>query len=293
MTLDDDIRRLEAEMPRIRVYQGAYVGRVDGQTFVDVDQAQRIPASLMFPPPPVGTDVRVWDLNGEWVIAGLVEQPPSEGVVSTIGGTRVTVITDRGEFSVPYQSTYTPSSGDTVQLTFNEQGLSVLGRLSEEITPTPVPAPPVVTTPRPADLFTATSSGSAKRGTSTWSTNQVVANPDSIGVYVYGSKIRDTLASGPTPTELWAYLPIVRNGYGQMRLGWHPLEERTGTTPTVSQLRTIDDVGDGWVDITDLIDSLKGGGGIGFDGAGDTVFQGVPVGGRSGDPQAGALRAIY
>lgn len=290
--LVDYVKHELKRIPIVRITRGVYVGRVDGEPTVDVD-GSRIPVALVMFEPPTASEVHVWGLQGHWFAVGLVKQPPTEGVISTVAAERVGVQTDSGEFLVPFLSTYTPSSGHVVKLGFDREGLHVIGQLSEEVVPRAAPPAPVgPVTSRRADLFLATSSGSAARGTSRWFTNQVFASASNVGIYAYGSKVRDTLQAAPPVERIEIYLPQVFNRAGSMapRLGWHPLERRGGVTPTITAQR---EVSSGWVDITDLADELRGGGGIGFDGAGYRIFAGIAMDGRQGDSQAGALRVTY
>lgn len=279
----------DARRARVRVDQGVYVGRIDGVYAADVG-GNRIPVTLTCPEPQINDRVHVWFMPGQVYVTGLVIPPPSEGTVGFVTATGAQVITDQGEYVIPFYAGQAPSSGQTVQLEYNAQGLRIAGALSTDVVAPIAPPAPVVSVVRQPDLFTATGSGSARRGTSNWWTNQVWASASNVGVYVYGAKVRQTLATAPPVRSVEIYLPVVRNRYGNMRLGWHALETRAGSTPTMQDPRV---VGGGWVDITDLAGRLASGGGIGFDGAGETVFQGIPMNGKPGDPQAGALRITY
>ena len=285
----DLIREQLARMPRINVTQGVYVGLVDGRFWVDAPL--RIAVSMMCPEPQVGDPVHILMVNDAPYVTGMVTPPPTEGTVQTVGAARVTVETDQGSYSVPYVTSYTPASGNVVQLGYTRTaGLHVVGMLSDDVAPVEVPSAPVQQAARPPSLILAAWSGSAREGTASWFTNRVWASASNIGLYGYGSKARDTLAAHGIPDRLEIFLPVVSNRYGNMRLGWHPYETRTGVTPPVTSTRV---VGSGWVDITDLAPRLATGGGIGFDGAGQTVYEGVPMDGKPGDTQAGALRLTY
>lgn len=285
----DAILEALSKVPRLAVMAGTYVGLVDGQ--YTVDAGNRVPVTMWCPEPQIGDAVNVLSINGALYVTGMVTPPPTEGTVRTTNAARVQVETDQGMFTVPYLTGYTPASGNVVQLGYSKSaGLHITGVLSDDVTPAEVPPAPVVSSVRPPGLVTATWSGSARRGTSNWFTNRVWASASNIGAYGYGSKVADTFAVYGIPNRIDVYLPAVSNKYGNMRLGWHPYETRSGVTPAVTSLRI---VGTGWVDITDLGPQLAAGGGIGFDGAGETVYQGIPMGGQPGDTQAGALRLTY
>lgn len=286
------VQEMEKRIPTLRMERGEYVGRLDGTYTVDVGGG-RIPAAMMCPPPQVGDAVHVWCMNGQWFVMGMVVQPPSEGAVGFVTASDAQVITDDGTFMVPLFVGQTPASGDVVELGYGEQGLFILGRRSVAVVPPVAPPAPAVAGGARTTIFRATGSGSAKRGSDDWFTNEVHASASNVGVFVYGSKVRDTLAAAKSVAKVEIWLRTVRDSGNQPLIGVHPLERRAGPTPMIAQRKPLADPLNGWHDITEFAASLRAGGGVGFDGAGYTYFEGIPFDGKAGDNEAGRLRVRY
>lgn len=289
---DDDtteLTRALADQSSVTTLVGTMV-RLDGvRAIVDVGGG-RIPASLFGRIPRPTDAVHVWFVNGKPFVMGPSALQPFNGVVVTANEDTATITTDQGDFTqVPYFGELL-SSGDLVGLAWGESGPYVIGvsSLTPEVPPT-TPDQPASGSQR-VDVFTATGSGSAANGAAFRSSDGVVyASASQIGVYTYGSKIRDSLAGSSSVDKVEIYLSVSRDSGNLPRLGTQPLEAVSGTTPTVSNLRSLERPFSRWVDITDLRATLAAGGGIGFDGAGFAIFTGI-----GSDPnQAGALRITY
>lgn len=293
---DTEIIRDElSKLPKFGALRGEYVGLIDGKHWVDVGGG-RIPAALTCPIPQVTAKVHVWFMDGQPFVVGLVTPKATEGAVTTVGVNTVSVTTDTGDYAnLPYLVGFTPSSGDIVRILWGETGGIILGQPSDEIVqPPPPPAPGGTGGGLVQLLFTATNSGSAANGSSNWFTNQVHASASNIGIFTYGSKLRDNLRAADVFHTIEVYLTVVRDSGNQPLVGMQPLEDVAGVTPVVSDLTPLNDPLAGWKPLpTTFGPILAAGGGIGFDGAGFTYFGGVPVRGKPGDPQAGALRITF
>jgi hypothetical protein len=289
---DDDtteLTRALAEQSSITTLIGKMV-RLEGvRAIVDVGGG-RIPVTLIGGRIPRGNeDVHVWFLNGKSFLMGVSTPQPTQGVIATTGADVVAVTTDQGNFEgVPYLGEQ-PSSGDIVALAWGEGGPVVTGISSltpdDPVTPPDQPA----SASQRVDTFTATGSGSAANGRSFGNVNDVYASASQIGVFTYGSKLRDSLAGAVSIDKVEIFLTAKRDSGNLPQLGTHPLEQVSGVTPTISNLRPISRPFSRWVDITDLAKTLAAGGGVGFDGAGYAVFAGI----NSDPTQAGALRVTY
>lgn len=292
MAEDDttELTRALADVARVSTLLGKMV-RVEGaRAIVDVGGG-RVPASLLGGRiPRAGDDVHVWFMNGKPFLMGVSTVQPFSGVVATTGVDVVTVSTEFGDLpGVPFLGEQ-PSSGDLVGLAWGEAGPYVIGVSS--LTPDDPPVTPDVPNPtgQRVDVFTATGSGSAADGRSFGtSTGAVYASASQIGIYTYGSKVRDSLAGAVRVDRVEIYLAASRDSGNLPLLGTHPLEAVSGPTPAISNLRQIARPFSRWVDITDLAGVLRAGGGVGFNGAGFAIFTGI-----GSDPsQAGALRITY
>lgn len=284
----EQMLRAFREIPKLRAYQGTYVGTVDGQDLVDLG-GSRIPASWLCPIVPVGDVVHVWLIDTAAFVMAPVKPRPTEGVISTIAGDGLTVsvTTDSGDFTgVPFLSDYAPSSGHAVALLQGARGLIVAGQLSTDVDPpvAPVPPPPAAAREEHEELFLASGSGSAARGSSNWFTRSVYASSSNIGIYVY-STVEATLARAISVQKVEIFLSSSSHRGNPPSLGSHDKRSVSGPTPTVANQRNVSP-GPGWFEITDLADELRAGGGIGFDGNGYTIF-------RPSGEQDGALRIKY
>lgn len=285
-----EITRALAGVDRISTLVGTMVRLESGRAIVDVGGG-RIPAALatgVIPRP--ADEVHVWFINGKPFVMGWSAPKPTTGVIATVGTDVVTVATELGNYpNVPFLGDQ-PSSGDIVSLAWGETGPVVVGISS--LTPDEPDVAPDVPPPgqQRVDVFTATGSGSAANGQAFRSGSGVVyASASQIGIYTYGSKIRDTLSGAISVDKVEIYLSATRDSGNLPLLGNHPLESVAGTTPQVTNLRPIPRPFNRWVDITDLRGALAAGGGVGFDGAGFAIFSGI-----ASDPtQAGALRVTY
>lgn len=290
---DDDtteLARALAATDRITTLVGTMV-RLDGvRALVDVGGGRDVPATLFGRIPRPNDTVHVWFVNGKPFVMGPSALQPFNGVVVTANDDTATVTTEQGDYSgVPFFADAL-SSGDLVGLAWGESGPYVIGVSS--LTPEPPevrPDVPASATQR-TEIFSATGSGSAANGSAFRSANGVVyASASQVGIYAYGSKVRDSLTGAASIDRVEIYLSATRDSGNLPLLGRHPLEAVAGTTPPITALRSLARPFNRWVDITDLGGALAAGGGIGFDGAGFAIFTGIGT-----DPnQAGALRITY
>lgn len=285
-----------AEASKVRMFAGLMVDVEDGRAIVDIE-GSHIPTLMHGPIPRVDDPVRVLFLDDQPYLWGVTYPQPQIGVVGTIGTGYVQVLTDYGTFEQVQSGGTTPTSGETVLLAWPETGPVISSILTAAppppvIPPTPDPVPKVMQT-----LFTATGSGTANEGGSNWWNRNPYASSSTRGIYTYGRKIRDTL-KGAEVLRIEVYLITVRDSGNQPRIGTHPLESVEGTAPEMDNLMSLTRPVNGWELLFDhedkvngFADSLRSGGGVGFDGAGYTIFKGVGV--APVDNQVGALRVTY
>lgn len=282
------IHRLLAAKSRVTPYVGRYVG-VDG-TLALVDMGdQRVPAQFACVPPEINDAVHVWSIEGSLFLMGPTSPKPGMGVVSTVSGDLVTVVTDFGTFTMPYgPPSDPPTSGDTVAINWPGPSCVKLSTSPDPVVPPPDPGGGGGATVRTLE-FRATASGSTDRGSTRYWTDQVYASNTTYGVYAYGTAIKDSIPASAEFVSLEVYVSQ------QQRYGAAPrwvLHNLYGTyaVPAVSAY-TEWAPGGGWQtppNAADWFAQLKQGGawaGIGFNQGGWNIFKSLAQ-----DGMAGALR---
>lgn len=231
------------------------------------------------------------------VCIGSTTSRPVLGTLSSfISGVSVTILGLDGVTyaSLPYVTTYAPTIGHLVAVSWTDQGGLVLGQVSSQAgtgDPSVVPPPP----PKPTEgteYFSANDSASFRGSGGPW-TNKVYYSENQIGIWVYGTKIRDTLAGATALPGCSIYLPTEHASGSNARLGIHGASSVPGTAPSVGSERpvSVSVDGPGWFPLdTDLAQYVinNNGAGIGTIGPGYRIFTGT-----QGNNDSGRLAINY
>lgn len=203
---------------------------------------------------------------------------------------RCRVEIDGRSYALPYITGYTPEIDDVVAVEWTLQGGLVKGRVSmvPDLAPT-IPTPPPTQDYSPGP-FTAVGSdswqgGSYNKGGRVWSSDSVK------GVFVYGSKIADTIPDSAkiNYVRLWLSPDKVDGDPANLRL--HSNTSLSGGPSWQgSSWQMAPPSTAGWVQIPNYFaDWLKANaGGVGFDSGGYHIFKSVAT-----DPMSGALDINY
>lgn len=209
---DKKIRDEIANLPRVSREIGTFVSTDGVRAMVDFGGG-RVPADLAGYLPSVNEDVFILRVDGALTVLGPSKLKPDQGTVLTAPtGDRVTVMTAIGDVSCIYPSGMALSSGQQVKLFW--QGdfgfvLDVMSTTPPPPTPPPAPDPGV---PTGSQVFTATQSGS--HNGSRWYTGQVISADSSLGIWTYGTKIRDTIPAGVITKSLEIYISVAQVNVG-------------------------------------------------------------------------------
>ena len=210
---DKKIRDELASVSRVSREIGTFVSTDGVRAMVDFGGG-RVPADFAGYLPAVNESVFILRVDGALTIIGPTTMKPDQGTVVTAPtDDRVTVSTDIGDVSCIYPSGLTLSSGQQVKLFWQGDFGFVLDVMST--TPDP-PAPPPAPEPPPSSggsqIFTAIQSGS--HNGSRWYTGQVISADSSLGIWAYGTKIRDTIPAGVTTKTLEIWISIAQVNVG-------------------------------------------------------------------------------
>lgn len=238
---------------------------------------------------PPGSAVRLERRDGQLILIGPANPPSTVGLIFTIGTTcTVEYPPGSGVTAVlPRDAGYSPTVGDTVLLSWTDQGGFIVGKWSTSPTAKVPDLPPVAPAQTYDQVFTAIDSGSYQGGYG-WRTNEVWSSASNIGAWFYGTKIHDSIPDSALILNAWIYLPL-RQQVGAAPFGRHGYDYKPGGSLGFAG---ITDLGarSGWVAIpTSLIDHLKANvGGLGYDIGGYNIWAGTQQ-----DGQSGAVRVIY
>jgi hypothetical protein len=133
-------------------------------------------------------------------------------------------------------------------------------------------------------VFTALDSGQYAKGGGSTQSNDVYASASTRSLWVYGTKIADTIPDGAVIRSVSINVAPLRDDGNSPRFGTHPHASMPATAPTIGNLTSIAKPS-GWVALpTSFGDLLKTGAalGIGVDGAGYAIFRGTQKDGQSG-----------
>jgi hypothetical protein len=190
------------------------------------------------------------------VCLGALPKPSHGIVVSPASGGRVTVLADDDQqYSVNYNSLYTPAVNDNVKLDWDVIGGFVVSPMAS--TPTGDPNIIVPSGPSPIDggggpqsqTFYPTDSGTTTSGGS-WFTTSVYCSDDDIGAYFYGGQIPGTIPPGANITSGAIYIEEDANYYpGSLAtLGTTDTGSKSGV-PSVGNIITLP-AGSGWMPLS-------------------------------------------
>lgn len=284
---------------RVTVWPAKFVSRDGGTVQCDVsngDAVGRVSAQTMTDyRPQVGE--QVWLLSVKptdgvvkFYLTGPMLMPPPVGTVVSAASDYVTVDTDIGEVQATYNQGDTLSASQQVRLLWSD-GPHVVGVLSTNPPPIPpAPAPDAGGATQHVDTFTALDAGSYQNGR--WWQPQPWASDSNLGAWFYGSKVRDTLRSGPvSKIEIWVALASKLGN--PPRFGTHPHDAKPAGGPAISNATPIAVSSGTWLELpTAFGQALSDGSaaGIGLEHGGFNKFQAL-----SADAQSGALRitSIY
>ena len=291
---DKKIRDELAKVPRVSREIGTFVSTDGVRAMVDFGGG-RVPADFAGYLPAVNESVFLLRVDGALTIIGPTSMKPDQGTIVTApADNRVNVLTAAGQFSLLYDNELTLSSGMQVKLLWQGDFGYVLSVMST--TPLP-PTPPAPPPPAPGNssgsqVFTATESGS--HNGSRWYTGQVVSADSSLGMWAYGTKIRDTIPNGAITKSLEVYISIARvnvgapinfaaHGYGDVTNA--PSPSFVGSFPATPG-------GTGWLSLDLALGNFlnAGGGylGIGVNHGGWWFLNDLNT-----DPMSGALRITW
>lgn len=281
-----DVDRLTAligEKSRIVRHIGTFVDVQDGQALIDLAEG-RFPASFLTGYVPATNEpVHVWSIDGAWFLIGPTAGKPGVGVVSTIGGGRVTVTTDFGNLTMEYVGT-APTSGDTVAILW--PGPVCVGKLSvQPVTPTPPPDPGSGGSTVKEVIFRAIDAGSTERGAARWWQAQPWASSSTYGAWFYGTQIKDTIPAGSTLVSMEMYIRRVQDSGFDPRFTLHTSPTKAGIPSMSGYLEWDPPNGWNYVPNAAWFAALIGGGtdyGIGLNQGGYNKFASLAEDGLSG-----------
>jgi hypothetical protein len=209
--------------------------------------------------PAVGDGVMILQVDTMIVCLGAIPKPSHGIVKSAASGGRVTVTADDGnDYSVNYNSLYTPAVNDNVKLDWDVIGGFVVSPMAS--TPTgdpniiaPTGPPPIESGGGPQSAtFFPTDSGTTTEGGS-WFTTSVYCSDSDIGAYFYGGQIAGTVKAGSNVTSASIYIEEDTNYYpGSLAtIGTSDSGSKSGV-PGVSNIINIS-AGSGWKPLPEAI----------------------------------------
>lgn len=253
--------------------------------------------------PSPGDSVQVEMRNGGYAMIGPTRPKPTRGSVIAVSAptpsddegnplppdtARVLVLAGEVEYALPFVTGYTPAIADIVAIQWTFEGGLVTGAVSM-IPPVPIVPPPAAGPQsfHPAP-FMATGSNSYQNGS--WNKAGRVWSSDSVkGIWVYGSKIADTIPDSATIEQARLYLSPDKVMGDPANLRLHANTGFGGAPAWQGSSWPLRPVA-GWNTIpTSFVDWLKVNvGGVGFDSGGYHIMRSI-----TSDPMSGALDVTY
>lgn len=290
----DAIKRLLTTKSRVSTYVGRYAGS-DGQAaLVDVGDQRIAVAFETDYVPQINESVVIRATDGSLALVGPSTPKPGMGVVSTVSGDEVTVVTDFGTYRMTYAGE-APTSGDTVGISWSTAPWCV--RLATS--PDPVPPPPdpgggSQPQVRSAE-FRAVQAGSTDRGAPRFWTDRPYASNSTYGLWFYGHQIKDTIPASAEFVSLEIYIAYNQRQGDAPRFVLHSdfnasgIPAMTGSwtwdAPSGWQTPVNEETARSW------FNALKAGGdraGVGLNQGGYNIFKSLAQ-----DGQSGALRITW
>jgi hypothetical protein len=275
------------EVPEVGAgFIGTFAGAEGQQALVDIDGSRLRVPKVGQSWPIIGDAVRLIRVDRVMLMLGPVVARSTVGRVTATGAPRCTVEYPAGSGVsqlMGYPKGTTPVVGDVAVIDWASGGTVVAlvtqaAGISAPTDPTP-PAGPQ----RGRQVFTALDSGQYAKGGGLQS-NDVYASTSTRSLWVYGTKIADTIPDGAAITSISINVSPLRNEGNAPRFGTHGNASMPGSSPTIANLTSLANAS-GWVALpTSFGDLLKTGGalGIGTDGAGYAIFRGTQKDGQSG-----------
>lgn len=284
---NDAFLKALGEKSNVRRVPGFFRGMDGNRAVVDFGGG-RVPADMaMDGIPPVNEPV--WILlidNRDPLVLGYSVPKPGIGTVVAVDGNIATVDTVFG--NIPVGMLAIVNVDDVVLLTWNERGGTILGPWVSPSDPGVDPGAPGGGVKEYFPEFTAVQSGSW-RGGRYW-TPQVRAGDTNQGVYVYGTKIPDTIPSNASIKSVEIYISPASLAGSTPNFALHSLGSLSGA-PSFGPQAAIGVGGTGWLPLpTSWGDLLKRGGGylgVGVNHGGNSIFN------PAGTGQAGNIRIRY
>lgn len=276
-----------ARVPEVRSKLAVFVERIGLKVRVNVGLTSVIvPFVGMYLPPP-GHPVQMDYRDNEWVVSGPAAPLPGVGKITATGTPLASVLAWGTTYQLPYRSSYAPTIGDDVTITWSADG----GIIESKVTATSLSTGPGAnpgggTQTFHPDPFTAVDSGSLRFGS--WWTNDVYASDNNIGAWFYGTKVADTIPDSAVILSARIYLPARQVQGFKPNLGYHNSAAKPGGALSILSAAALA-VASGWVDISPgYVDAIKAGGGIGLNHGGYNIYRGT-----ASDGFSGALDVIY
>lgn len=225
--MNDAAQKVVDAKSRLTTRVGSYVGNDGNLALVDLGD-QRVPVAFATPwVPEINEPVFVDTIDGVSRLVGPTKPKPGMGVVVTVAGDYVTVMTDFGDYLMPYAApdadSPAPSSGDSVGIDWSSGPKCY--RLSTSPDPVEPPPPPggggaTVQTM----VFRAVDAGSIrKNGVNGWWNARPWNSPSNFGCVFYGTQMADTIPDNAEFIGLEIYLTwAVRRWPNTLRWGTHP-----------------------------------------------------------------------
>ena len=289
--LSDDVAALAAGASTIDARLGAFVGIESGRALVDVGGG-RIPVSTFGPIElEVNEACHVWFVNGVPFLMGPSALKPGFGTVTAVDGSWVTVLTSAGVHTGPFFSGYTPVVGNIVKIDWSYPAAVawVLSAVPDEIAPPPAPGG---SSGVKVQTFKAVAAGSQYRSGGAWWQPQVWASNSLRGIWVYGSKIPDTIPAGATIAKVEVYVSPAQIFGADPNFATHVYKTLPGGVAGFASGDYPIPIKAGWVTLpVSFGNALKRGGGafgIGVNQGGFNKFNSLAA-----DPMSGALRIRY
>lgn len=276
----DVLTRLISEKSKVVPLVGTFVSATATTFTVDVGGG-RIPAVPATPYLPlVNEPVWVWFIDGTPYVVGPTVTKPDRGVVATVSGGMVRLVTDFGEVIAPYSANITPTSGQTMKLTWSGGAYAISVMSNSPAAPTPPPAPGTGVTTH-VDTFTALDGGSFN---SSWSTSLFYASNTYLAAAFFGTKIADTIPASASVSAVEVYISPQQIQGSNPNFALHAHQSRPGGPPTLLSSTPVD-IAAGWIGLpTSFGNALKAGGGsfgIGLNHGGYNILRSLVQDGQS------------
>jgi hypothetical protein len=276
-----------ADKSELTVLIGTFVSANSSGTLLTVDVGGgRIPVlPLGSYLPEVNEPVWVAFIDGQPYLAGPTKAKPGQGTVTSVASGFVTLSTDFGPVTVPYDSRLAPSAGQLMKLSWQGGGFAIAIMSANPTPPTP-PTGGGGGAIIHVDTFSALDAGSYQGGR--WWQAEVWASDNNLGAWFYGSKIADTIPAAAiiSRVEFFASMKQVQGFSPNFALH---ADRSKGGAPSLGATTALSVAAGGWMDLpAGFGNALKLGGGsfgVGVAHGGFNIFHSLAE-----DGQSGALR---